>query len=128
MEKQSVVTTGVVAFSNLTAHEVYKGKTTGRYSIVITMDEANASKLRDMGVTVKEYKDTPQRKFASQYHVGIVDAQDNPFTGEIPYGSVVRVLWQNGPAHPEHGVPTYLNKVRVVELAETSASEAPEEF
>jgi len=128
MEKQSVVTTGVVAFSDLTEYEVYEGKTTGRYSLVITMEEGEASKLRDLGVNVKQYDGKAQRKFASQFNVGIVDIDDNPFKGEIPYGSTVRVLWQNGPEHPEHKTPTYLNKVRIVELSDSLAGEAPDDF
>lgn len=127
MEKQAIVTTGVVAFSNLTAHEFYEGKDTGRYSLVATMSEAEANRLEDLGVRVKTYEDKKQRKFASQYPVGVVDIDDRPITTEIPHGSVVRLLWQNGPAHPEWGVPTYLNKVRVVEMAE-SIAETPEEF
>lgn len=128
MEKQAVVTTGVVAFSNLTSHEFYNGKDTGKFSVVITMGDGEASKLEDLGVSVKDYKGTSQRKFSSQYPVTIVDVEDNPFTGEIPYGSTVRLLWSTGPAHPEYGTPTYLNKVRVVELSENAAGDDPEDF
>lgn len=128
MEKQSMVTSGIVAFSNLTSHEFYQGKSTGRYSVVVNMNEADRAKLEDMGVRIKDYEGKPQRKFSSQFPVKIVDLDDQPFTGEIPYGSSVRLLWQNGPAHPEHGVPTYLNIVRVVELSEAATGEIPEEF
>jgi hypothetical protein len=121
------VTTGVVAFSNLTSHEFYNGKDTGKYSIVITMEPEQASILEDLGVIIKDYKGAQQRKFSSQYHVGVVDLDNSPFQGEVPYGSVVRLLWATGPTHPEFGTPTYLNKVRVVELSETAA-EDPEDF
>ena len=115
------VISGEVAFCNLQEQEVYQGKSTGRYSVVITMDEAEASKLADQGVKIKEYEGRKQRKFASKFHVPIVDTNDQPFgEREIPYGSKVRLLVQTGNPHPVHGTPTYLNKVRVVEEAETS--------
>jgi hypothetical protein len=114
----ALVTAGIAAFSNLTEPEVYQGQSTGRYSLVITLGEADASKLEDMGIKVRQYEGTSQRKFASKFHVPIVDADDRPFNGEIPYGSEVRVLWKAGEPHPVHGVSTYLNKVRVVTLAE----------
>jgi hypothetical protein len=123
-----IVTSGVVAFSNLTEHEVYQGQSTGRYSLVITMEDSDASKLEDMGVKLKEYDGRKQRKFASKFHVQVVDTDDQPVNGEIPYGSKVRVLWKDGEAHPQHGVGTYLNKVRVVEFAEQEGGEEPSDF
>lgn len=117
-KKESFVTTGVVAFSNLTEHDVYQGKSTGRYSLTLTMTPDEASKLAAKGVNVKEYKGTPQRKFATTYRTKVVDIDDHPIDGEVPYGSTVRVLWSTGPEHPQHGSPTYLNAVRVVEMAE----------
>lgn len=126
MSKGKVIS-GVVAFSNVQEHEVFDGQSTGRYSMVITMDEQEASKLSDAGVKVKEYEGTKQRKFASQYPVTVVDTEDNPVNTEVPYGSKVRVLYATGNAHPQHGVPTYLDRVRVVEFAEAS-DEVPEEF
>jgi hypothetical protein len=123
-----IVTSGVVAFSNLTEHEMYDGQSTGRYSLVITMEDSDASKLADMGVKLKNYDGKEQRKFASKYHVSVVDTEDRPVNGEIPYGSKVRVLWKDGVAHPQHGVGTYLNKVRVVEFAENDGEDAPSDF
>ncbi len=127
MTKQGIVTTGVVAFSNLTEFDTYKGKPTGSYSVVVTMDDVEKGKLEDMGVLVKDYKGSAQRKFRSQFHVPVVDADNRPFSGEIPYGSTVRLLWVAGDADPEFGLRTYLNKVRVVELSENSV-EDPEDF
>jgi len=133
MSKQGIVTTGVVAFSKLTEHDVYNGKSTGAYSLTITMEPNEAAKLEDMGVKVKEYqKDAEsgvklQRKFRSQFHVPVVDLDGHPVQGEIPFGSVVRVLWTSGDMSPEHGLSTYLNKVRLVEVAENEGAE-PEEF
>ena len=123
-----IVTTGVVAFSNLDEHEVFQGQSTGRFSLVITMDDNEASTLEDMGVRVKEYKDKKQRKFTSKFKVDVLDLNGDPVPGEIPYGSVVRLLWKEGPAHPQFGVPTYLNKVRLVKVAEHDEADTPDEF
>jgi len=124
-----IVTSGVVAFSNLTEPEMYQGQSTGRYSLVVTLGEAEASKLEDMGIKLKVYNDNKQRKFASKFHVPVVDLEDHPMSGEIPYGSTVRLLWKaSEDSHPQHGVATYLNKVRVVELAEAMDMEEPEDF
>ena len=132
MAKQGIVTNGTVAFSNLTEHDTYKGKSTGAYSLTITLDSGEAAKLSDIGVNVKTY--TPneggeklQRKFKSQYHVAVVDGDNRPLSGEIPYGSKVRVLWTAGEMSADYGLPTYLQKVRVVEMSETSLQE-PEDF
>lgn len=127
MSKQGIVTTGVVAFSNLTEFDTYKGKSTGAYSLVITMEPSEASKLEDMGVKIKDYKGNAQRKFRSQFHVPVVDIDDHPVAGEIPYGSTVRVLWVAGDMDPEFGLRTHMNKVRIVELSESAVDE-PSEF
>lgn len=127
MSKQGIVTTGVVAFSNLTEFDTYRGKPTDSYSMVITMEPAEAQKLEDMGVKTRDYKGTAQRKFRSKYHVPVVDLDGHPFAGEVPFGSTVRLLWVAGDMDPEHGLRTYLNKVRVVELSE-SVVEDPEDF
>lgn len=119
-DAKAMVIKGVVAFSNLQEHESYQGKSTGRYSLVITMDDNEAAKLEAEGVNIKVYEGKKQRKFASKFHVPVVDLNDAPFEGrEIPYGSEVRVLAALGNPHPVHGTPTYLNRVRIVEEAET---------
>lgn len=132
MSKQGIVTTGEVAFSNLTEHDTYNGKSTGNYTLTITLNDAEARKLSDMGVNVKTYKPKEgdaklQRKFKSQYNVPVVDMDNHPMTGEIPYGSTVRVLWTAGQMNPDYGLGTYLQQVRVVDLVEP-AMEVPEEF
>lgn len=117
---------GVVAFSNLTQHDVYQGKDTGNYTLTITLDPQAAQALENQGVKLKDYNGTPQRKFKSQYKVGLIDAEDNKLElQEIPFGSTVRVLFKAGNSHPEHGTPVYMNKIRVLEMAEP---EAPDEF
>ena len=122
----SNVITGTVAFCDLKEHEVFNGKTTGRFSIVITMDADEASKLSDKGVKVKDYEGKQQRKFSSKFDVPVLDVDGENVSKDIPYGSIVRLLWADGPAHPEHGVPTYLNAVRVVELAQGGLEDNPD--
>jgi len=125
----SAVVTGKVAFSNLTEHESYMGQSTGKYSLVITLDAENAAQLSDAGIRLKDYNDTQQRKFSSKFVVPVVDMDDQPHSGEIPRGSVVRILYKNGDDHPQWGVTPYLNRVRLVELAEFAGEdETPEEF
>ena len=67
---------------------------------------------------IREYEGTKQRKFASKFEVGILNADGTPFAGRVPRGSKVRILWQEGAPHPVHGTSTYLNKVKVLEVAE----------
>lgn len=124
-----IVTAGTVAFSNLAEHEVYQGQSTGRYTVVITMDPKEAVVLEHMGVKLKDYEGKAQRKFSSKFPVAVLDLDGIPVQGEVPYGSKVRLLWKaSEDSHPQHGVATYLNKVRVVEFAEGTDEEAPEEF
>lgn len=123
-----IVTSGTVAFSNIDQMEEYKGQSTGRYSITLTLDAEEAQKLEDLGLKLRDYQGTPQRKFTSKFKVGVVDTDNNPVAGEIPWGSKVRVLWRAGDPHPEHGIPAYVNKVRVVEFAEHDGEDDPSEF
>lgn len=122
----SKVIEGVVAFSDVTEHEVFKGKSTGRYSMVIVIDPSDADTLSQSGVKVKNYEGKAQRKFSSKFHVPVLDAEGNPISGEVPYGSKVRLLWNDGPAHPEHGVPTYLEAVKVLERASGGVGDNPD--
>jgi hypothetical protein len=118
---------GVVAFSNLTKHDVFRGKDTGNFTLTVALDPASASTLEDNGVKVGDYQGTPQRKFKSQYKVDLLPAEGKePMElRELPYGTKVRVLFVYGNKHPEHGVPTYMNKIRVLEMGGT---ETPSEF
>tara|TARA_R100001510_G_C7651104_1_gene208718 strand:- start:944 stop:1306 length:363 start_codon:yes stop_codon:yes gene_type:complete len=114
---------GLVAFENLEEHEVYQGQSTGKYSIVLSLDENSASKLADEGVKMREYEGVKQRKFSTKYTVPVFDNEGNPFQGRIGRGSKVRVLYQAGNEHPVHGTSTYLNKVKVIELAEDTGGD-----
>ena len=112
------VLTGKAAFVNLTETEQYKGQDTGRYTITVTLDDESAQMLSSQGVKLRDYEGKAQRKFSSKYPVRVIDAEDNPFIGPITRGSTIRLSYKTGPAHPVHGTPTYLNAVRVVELAD----------
>jgi len=113
---------GLVAFENLTEHELYNGQSTGKFSLVLSLDEESASDLDSRGVKLREYEGVKQRKFASKFEVGIQNADGTPFVGRVPRGSKVRILWQEGAPHPVHGTSTYLNKVKVLEVAEQTDS------
>jgi hypothetical protein len=111
-----VVVEGTTNFSHLTKFEEYKNKSTERYALTITLDDDTAERLESNGVKVREYDGKKQRKFTSQYEVRVVDGTGQPFEGEVPYNSTVKVAFKYGNAG-EHGVPTYLNAVQVVEAA-----------
>ena len=122
----SNLTAGEVAFSNLTEHEMYNGRSTECYSVVIRMDDAEAVTLSDMGVKLKEYEGVMQRKFKSRYPIKVVDMENNPVNTELPKGTKVRLAWKDSP-NEEHGTQCYLNAVRVVELGE-EAEDLPSDF
>ena len=115
------VLTGKAAFVNLTETEQYQGQDTGRYTLTVTLDNDAAQMLSQQGVKLRDYEGTAQRKFSSKYPVRVIDAEDNPFIGPITRGSTIRLSYKTGPAHPVHGTPTYLNAVRVVELADDAS-------
>lgn len=112
------ITTGTVAFINLDTTEVFNGQDTGKYTVTVTLSDDEASSLSEAGVKLREYEGQPQRKFSSKYPVKVVDVEDNPYKGPIGRGSIIRLLWKEGKPHPVHGTPTYLNAVRVLELAD----------
>ena len=115
---------GIVNFSKLTEHDVYNGQDTGAYSLTITMSEDDASTLAANGVKIKDYQGNKQRKFKSKYDIKVFDADGNPYNGEVPYNSTVRLKYKTGPAHPVHGVSTYLEAVKVLEEAEMAVGDA----
>ena len=115
---------GIVNFSNLTQHDVFNGQDTGAFSMTITMSEDDASTLAAQGVKIKDYQGNKQRKFKSKYDIKLFDAEGNPYNGEVPYNSKVRLKFKLGNAHPVHGVATYLEAVKVLEEAEMLESES----
>jgi hypothetical protein len=118
-----MITEGTVAIQSLREHDVYQGKSTGAYTLLLTLADSEAVKITDMGVKVGEYEGTLQRKFSSKFDVMIVGMDDTIYTGPIPKGTKVRVLWKEGNKHPVHGVPTYLNRVRILEVPDTMDEE-----
>ena len=125
MARQKYMTEGTIAFGSLKEHDVYNGKSTGKYMIKLALEEIEAEQLRRMDVKVTDYEGVAQRKFSTNYEVDVLDKDNEPYKGPLPRGSRVRVLWASGPPHPEHGTPTYMEKVRVLEVAE---EDAPEDF
>lgn len=115
---------GIVNFSNVTKHDVFNGQDTGAYSMTITMSEDDATELSAQGVKIKDYQGNKQRKFKSKYDIKLFDAEGNPYNGEVPYNSKVRLKFKLGNAHPVHGVATYLEAVKVLEEAEMLESES----
>jgi hypothetical protein len=115
---------GIVNFSNITAHDVYNGQSTGKYTMTITLSEEDAATLAASGVKIKEYNGAKQRKFSTQYEVGNFTAEGDKRMGEVPYNSRVRLQYDLGKPHPVHGVSTYLKAVKVLEEAENSAGSA----
>lgn len=114
----SQVIEGIVNFSNVTKHDVYNGQDTGAYSLTITLSEDDAASLSAQGIKIKDYQGNKQRKFKSKYNIGMYDAEGNPYTGEVPYNSKVRLKYKLGQQHPVHGTSTYLEAVKVLEEAE----------
>ena len=109
---------GNVAFANLDEHEEYQGQSTGKYSLVLSLEPEDADKLASKGVKLREYEGTAQRKFSTKYEVPMFDAEGNEFNGRLTRGSKVRVKYAEGKPHPVHGTSTYLSAIKVVEHAE----------
>jgi len=119
------VVNGTVAFANLNEHEVFNGQSTGKYSIVITLDESDAEKLQAEGVKIKNYKDQMQRKFATQYEdFPVIDNDGEPVSkASVRWGDKVRIKYALGNPHPVHGSAPYLQAVRVVEKGENTLAD-----
>jgi transcription elongation factor len=115
------IVSGKVAFSFLDSTEIYNGTDTGKFSVTITLDDENADLLAKQGVKLKDYQNNKQRKFRTKFNVKVIDANDQPFIGNIPRGSVVRLSYKTAAPDPVNGTPTYLNAVRVLEVAEDSS-------
>ena len=118
--------TGKVAFSVLTSTDMYQGKDTGQYKLTVTLDDDSAKALEEQGVKLKEYDGTQQRQFKTKHKVEVLNMDGSLYTGEIPRGSEVRVLYATGPENPQYGVPVYLNRVRLVKEAEAEVEIDPD--
>jgi len=114
------VITGKVAFANLNEHEVFNGQSTGKYSVVVTLDDEQADKLASEGVKLKTYKNENQRKFATKFEdFQVIDNEGEPVSkSSVRYGDTVRIKYGLGKPHPVHGTSVYLQAIRVVEKGE----------
>jgi hypothetical protein len=102
---------------------MYQGQSTGKFSVVLTLDDSTADELEGKGVKLREYEGAKQRKFSTKYSVPVLDAEGGSFKGRIGRGSKVRVLYAEGQPHPVHGTSVYLNKIKVLEQAEDTGGE-----
>lgn len=114
------VVNGIVAFANLSEHEVFNGQSTGKYSVVVTLDDTEAKKLEAEGVKIKTYKDQPQRKFTTKFEdFAVIDNDGEPVSrGSVRWGDKVRIKYNLGAPHPIHGCTPYMQAIRVVEKGE----------
>lgn len=113
-----MITEGIVAFSDLTETEVFNGQDTGKYSIVLNINDVEKEAMEELGVKVKEYQNRPQRKFVTKFpDFEVVDAEGDSIPKHIPYGSKVRILWEASKPHPSGGVAPYFKKIKVLEMA-----------
>jgi len=116
------VLTGTAVFSNVTKKDVYMGAES-KYNVTLVLTDEDAASLADAGVKVSDYKEVKQRKFASNYKPSIYTLEMEEFMGEVPRGSIVKIQYKLGDDHPVHGVTTYLEKVKVVEVGEGATDE-----
>ena len=122
------VVEGIVNFSHITKHDVYNGQDTGQFSITLTMSEDDANTMSSRGIKIKDYQGAKQRKFRSRFDIKAFDGEGNHWSGEVPYNSKVRVKYKVGNEHPVHGVATYLEAVKVLEVADAVESPDMAEF
>ncbi len=115
------VVNGTATFVHLTEHEVYNGQSTGKYSLVLILDDpAEAQKLEAEGIKIKEYKNTPQRKFTTKFEdFPVIDNEGEPVSrSSVRHGDKVRIKYSLGQPHPIHGCIPYMQAIRVVEKGE----------
>ena len=100
------VINGTVAFANLNEHEVFNGQSTGKYSLVVVLDDDGAEKLEQEGIKVKMYKNQAQRKFTTKFEdFPVIDNDGEPVSkSSVRYGDKVRIKYNLGNPHPVHGV------------------------
>ena len=72
---------GTVAFENLNEHEMYQGQSTGKFSLVVSLDDATADELDAKGVKLREYEGVKQRKFSSKFDVPVLNPDGSAFSG-----------------------------------------------
>ena len=99
--------------------EEYQGKDTGRYAVTLVLNDETSEELANNGVRLRSYGEGDnvilQRKFVSNYPVRVIDAEGNALE-DFPDGSKVRISYKYGNEHPIHGVPVYMDGIRVLEM------------
>ena len=119
-----IVASGTAVFSHVMEEDTYQGAPVG-YSLTVTLDPESVAELESQGAKLKEYEGTMQKKFTSKYRPQVVDLEGDYVNREIPRGSKVRVLVGLGQENEQWGTKCYLNKVRLVEMAE---ADVPDDF
>ncbi len=156
---------GKANFVHVKQTEEFQGKDTGRFSVLMTLSDADAQTFENMGVRLKPFGEPPeqimQRKFNSNFPVKLItndgvdirsvsdfiveqQAEDNldeeaaiaaavqeygqaavdlALADEVPGGSF-RVSFEFGKMHPVHGVPVYMNGIRILQADSASVDPA----
>ena len=125
---EKYIAEGTVAFQSLREHDSWQGQSTGKYTVTLSLPEDVAETLQNNGVKLKDYEGTAQRKFVSQYDVPIFNEDGSTFEGDVTRGSHVRIVYSFGKPHPVQGTSTYLDRVKVLQLADFEGGYTPEEF
>ena len=156
---------GKANFVHVKQTEEFQGKDTGRFSVLMTLSDADAQTFENMGVRLKPFGEPPeqivQRKFNSNFPVKLItndgvdiravsdfiveqQAEDNldeeaaiaaavqeygqaavdlALADEVPSGNF-RVSFEFGKMHPIHGVPVYMNGIRILQADSASVDPA----
>jgi hypothetical protein len=156
---------GKANFVHVKQTEEFQGKDTGRFSVLMTLSDADAQTFENMGVRLKPFGEPPeqimQRKFNSNFPVKLItndgvdiravsdfiveqQAEDNldeeaaiaaavqeygqaavdlALADEVPSGNF-RVSFEFGKMHPLHGVPVYMNGIRILQADSASVDPA----
>lgn len=156
---------GKANFVHVKQTEEFQGKDTGRFSVLMTLSDADAQTFENMGVRLKPFGEPPeqiiQRKFNSNFPVKLItndgvdiravsdfiveqqsednldeeaaiaaavqeygqSAVDLALADEVPSGNF-RVSFEFGKMHPVHGVPVYMNGIRILQADSASVDPA----
>jgi len=119
-----MVTKGEAKYVYLDSTEKFNGDDTGKYTLTVSLSDAEAKKLIDAGVKVRTIKDADTgedikiRKFSTQYKLddNLIQTMSGDVVGtDFGAGTEVEVLWKAGKEHPMHGVATYLTAIKVAD-------------
>jgi len=119
-----MVTKGEAKYVYLDSTEKFNGDDTGKYTLTVSLSDAEAKKLVDAGVKVRTIKDADTgedikiRKFSTQYKLddNLIQTMSGDVVGtDFGAGTEVAVLWKAGKEHPMHGVATYLTAIKVAD-------------